>query len=279
MPRDPRSFSQFCRLAPILLGGCMHRILTLLGAASATCLMLACGKTSDGSDNPSDLDDNATGGYYDDATGGVPGTGGSPHAGTGGYGNASGGYDNATGGTPGLGGYDNATGGMPGSAGTAGNYYNPDEYGAFAACASPFDCVARLATNDDVYSVISENPECLLSALRDRIPGSYKLDRDANYGDGNSSDSDVFIIAADGVVNHASFHVLYGGTNDPFATTPTQRCELQAPSFFQDCLDAIIGDPEGQMAHDCAQTLGPFEPLPLTWFTSCEPVDYACTRD
>ncbi|MGE3673326.1 MAG: hypothetical protein AB7K71_26870 [Polyangiaceae bacterium] len=257
----------------------MQRILALVGAASLPCLMIACGNVTGGSSQ--DPTDNATGGYYvdasggydDDATGGLAGVGGTPLPGTGGVA----GIENTGGvaGAPGTAG----SAGMAGSAGAETYYYNPEEYAAFAQCASPLDCDATLTTNDDVSSVIAEGADCLLSALRDRTPGAYKLGRDTNYGDGSSSDEDLFLIADDGAVVHSSLHYPYSSSSDPMQTTPVQRCELQPPSFFQSCLDAITSDPGGALAHDCAQTLGPFKPLPLTWFTSCEAVEYTCSAE
>lgn len=117
------------------------------------------------------------------------------------------------------------------------------DYDALRACTPTPSCPASFIQQiENGWPTGNEGTTCLFEALRDRRPGLYLHGFNHAFTTGSSSDAWVLVIHADGTVTRAR----HGGT--------AERCTLQTPQSFMDCLDGI---------HTCSNA--------TQWFWSCQP--------
>jgi hypothetical protein len=86
--------------------------------------------------------------------------------------------------------------------------------------------------------------DCVVSALRDRLPGRYQVELDHTWGNGNQTLTYTYVVSDEGEVETGVYEVANvepeGGGE---SWRPTARCDLKAEAFFDDCLAAIaLGD-------------------------------------
>ncbi|MGE0326951.1 MAG: hypothetical protein AB7K71_29780 [Polyangiaceae bacterium] len=180
----------------------------------------------------------------------------------------------------GNGGTAGAAGSAGSNAGGAAGAAGETSYEALNVCAQAPSYPATASFADDGNGLSLDAFDFLLRALKSRTPGKYSFTRNTQDGGGSGAHHDVMIITDDGTVFHASKHVVNTYTTDPpeniDETTPVQRCTPKPESYFQDCLDALAADPQGNAIAECAQVYADWKTLPLPFFESCEPAGYAC---
>lgn len=115
--------------------------------------------------------------------------------------------------------------------------------------------------------------ECLLTALRDRSPGLYRIELDHTHSQGSEDQHHVFAITPSGEIETGVVDSWYDENDDSginYHYQSTERCEPKPSAFY----DARLAEVEqwtqvsegGEGAWDCVfPALGEGPP----WFQSC----------
>jgi hypothetical protein len=157
-----------------------------------------------------------------------------------------------------------------GEGGTAG----ASDFERLSDCA-PGACARKsLAQLVEAYShnIDREGVGCVLSALRDRTPGSLSHQTDSTFSNGSVSADHVLVISADGSVLYARRRSSSGFTSTRI-DDPAERCVLKPASYFEACLTALALPPANMDAEawSCAYGDGatPTADTNLLWFEEC----------
>jgi hypothetical protein len=152
---------------------------------------------------------------------------------------------------------------------------NEDEL-ALLACDAPEPCaeagvqlVERLTHN-----LRGEETRCVLDALAQRTPGRYRYETTSSHGLGHDNVRHLLLVTPDGSVQYArTEHRAYSppGVSE-VRPDAGQRCTLKAPSYFEACREATLGNAMTfqQPYWGCVFGDGSAsQPSHLLWFESC----------
>lgn len=148
------------------------------------------------------------------------------------------------------------------------------------ACEIEEPCLAGLAQLADQKpsTITPDRMACIFRALGERKPGRYVHQTDHTFGDGSQGAQHVLIVRSDGSALYASATYEARGDAEPKEKDrPGQLCTLRDPSYFVDCLDAVVPLQQGDqkiagLAWDCSYG----DDSKLDWFESCEAAPAAC---
>jgi hypothetical protein len=163
--------------------------------------------------------------------------------------------------------------GLGGSAG--GGMPDPDQgdHQALDACGSA-SCPTGFAQRIEGGTPFAlHDMGCIVTALRDRTPGLYRVELDHTWSNGSSTSTHTLLITPSGEVETGELvesSIYVGpGNEQTIDYQPTERCALKPVSFFEDCL-AEVQMGEDMQATDAAWACiypesGPEPP----WFDGC----------
>lgn len=114
--------------------------------------------------------------------------------------------------------------------------------------------------------------ECLLSALRDRTPGSYEYTMSLGDAGGTTNYFQLLVHGDDSVTIAGRGDYQLGNLQRDYF--PTQRCQLRSYEFFEDCL--TIGTDINPTTTGEGPTTETVCEMPSEWYTECEPAAPVC---
>ncbi|MFW2387096.1 MAG: hypothetical protein ACN4G0_02090 [Polyangiales bacterium] len=170
------------------------------------------------------------------------------------------------------------TGDAGGGAGNGGNV-DPGivaDHQDLGACADDLMCpggFAQLADGGDQFAL--RDLECVLTSLRDRFPGVYRVELDDTHAQGTEVRLLTFVITPSGAIEAAVMTTLDTSEGEHSETyLPTERCEPKPPAFFEACLDEVRQWEQFQ-PFDCVfPAIGEGPPTP--WFDNCVEQSPSC---
>lgn len=153
---------------------------------------------------------------------------------------------------------------------------------ALLACEGPRPCAAEesFAQIAEVSLNVHPGTRCLMTALRDRVPGVYIHRTDSTNAGGSLSGYHVLIVDADGGATFAESTSRSGfGAGPTSSSGPSKHCVLKPRAYFEQCVtdfDGYVGG-EGRYGElewavrDCVYN--------NAWFERCEVTAPECPGD
>jgi hypothetical protein len=111
--------------------------------------------------------------------------------------------------------------------------------------------------------------DCVLSGLRDRVPGLYELQLVHEHSAGTDVWQHRLVVTVGGDADTGRYGVTQTAQGEAQTLSATRRCRLRAPEVYDDCLSTLLSSPgePGSPAPACLAGLG--ESLG-GWLEGCE---------
>lgn len=159
------------------------------------------------------------------------------------------------------------------------------QYEALLECVAEAPCTTASANVVENFRSEVDKPlfECVFAQLAAGTPGEYVYTARHVFSNGSGDTKHTFLVQQDGTVLYGSSK--YGVVQNPSqAGVPetmveswqrVQRCELQPPTYFEDCQAKLASDPSGNnTAWPCVYGTADFTlPDEMPWVVSCQEVD------